>query len=663
MHTMLRDLRLAFHFSVLVFLAILFVSCSGGKGQAPLSWSVRFISLGAEVHFDSTNQRKIRQVRVLNTTETGEFVVAQLNLRDYPRTTESLYFRWENGMEYRFEVRDESGDTSTQTLRAPQSDRQGALEIAIPYGTAAKEKFGDSDSTVTLSDESLALQDSDITMTLLLRNGLRAPVRFELNLDIPYPLQVVKVPEDFGAKPVGEMPNLAPHENGRGMRRLSASGEFTVESEVWYHQVELHIPAEPLPDSTRIAARVIFKTADGESWERQTSVSLRSATIDEIAAHISIEDVFMPTDEAGIFDSRQRPNVISYPQPVFGRLGKWLGVQTERSDYFQPITYQSVRLRNDGENTIHLLVSSVNLDTKSRRPVPFLIPPDEFNAGTNRSFAFVSLAPRSAANVPLPIFFNPSITRETASRGFKGRGSYEREIEVKVWGSATTVLRATKPLHILTPDRRALVVTVCAFAGTVAGFILFFGYHQAIFSCFSTKQLILVSLFGTTIFVCVSVPSTLVANLISALLGPASFLVTGLINEMLYYALLTALLTLIPKPGVITLVSLVRLLLGGVVLGLFNPTTLVYTGVSILLLEAGFKIARNGRHLLPLALVFGVCDAIAVGVDFQLSMTLYRLFYADWYIVARCVIDGFIYTFVGVLLGKRLGWGLWRVTE
>ena len=197
----------------------------------------------------------------------------------------------------------------------------------------------------------------------------------------------------------------------------------------------------------------------------------------------------------------------------------------------------------------------------------------------------------------------------------------------------------------------------------MGGLVLFLGYHRSIFSRFTTKRLILIALFGTTIFITVSIPSTLLANLISALLGPASFLVTGLVNEMLYYALLTTLLMLVPKPGVITLVSLVRLLLGGVVLGLFNPTTLVYTGVSILLLEAGFKIARNGRHLLPLALAFGVCDSIAVYVDFQISMTLYRLFYAEWYIISRCVIDGFIYTFVGVFLGKRLGWGLWRVAE
>ena len=663
MHSIFRDSRPAFYPFVLLFLVIVFANCSGGKEQVPLPWEVRFVSLGSEIHFGSTNRRKIRQIRVLSAIGAEEFVVAQLRLDSLPRTMEPLHFRWENGIEYRFEVQDELGETSTKTLQAPRSGRQGTIEIAIPYGTVAKDGLGAPDSAPTSSDESLVLQGSSIIMTLLVRNGLRAPVEFEVDVEIPRPLQALEVPEILGAKEGVGMSNSAPDGDGDKTSRFFASGRFTVESEVWYRQVELYVPAESLPDSARISGHALFKTPDGESWERQTSVSLRSETIDEIAAFISIEDVFMPTDEAGIFDARQQPDVISYPQPAFGRLGKWLGVKTEQSDYFQPITYQSVRLRNSGESAIHLLVSAVNLDTKRGAPAPFLAPPDEFNAGTNRSFAFVSLAPQSAADVPLPIFFNPSIAQERASRGFKGKGSYQREIEVKIWGSDTTVLRATRPLHITTPNRGALIVTVSAFASTIAGLILFCGYHQSIFSRFSTKQLILVALFGATIFVCVSIPSTLLANLIAALLGPASFLVTGLINEMLYYALLTALLMLIPKPGVIALVSIVRLLLGGVVLGLFSPTTLVYTGVTILLLEAGFKITRNGQRLLLLAVVFGLCDAIAVYVDFQMSMTLYRLFFADWYIIARCMADGFIYTFVGVLLGRRLGWGLWRVAE
>ena len=173
------------------------------------------------------------------------------------------------------------------------------------------------------------------------------------------------------------------------------------------------------------------------------------------------------------------------------------------------------------------------------------------------------------------------------------------------------------------------------------------------------------------------VPSTLFLNLVRAILGPVSVLLTGLINETLYYALLTALLIYItgdPRnaettnhvrvkgSGVILLVSAVRLLLGGVTFGLFTPMAIVYTGTSVLLLETGFLLVRH-RNLLTWAVVLGICDALSVYVDFQLSILFYRLFYADWYIVLRILIEGFVYTFIGVLLGARLGRGLWRVAE
>ena len=173
------------------------------------------------------------------------------------------------------------------------------------------------------------------------------------------------------------------------------------------------------------------------------------------------------------------------------------------------------------------------------------------------------------------------------------------------------------------------------------------------------------------------VPSTLFLNLIRAVLGPFSVLLTGLINETLYYALLTALLIyisgdpenaevtnrkLVKGSGVILLVSAVRLLLGGVTFGLFTPMAIVYTGTSVLLLETGFLCVRR-RSLLTWAVVLGVCDALSVYVDFQLSILFYRLFYADWYIILRILIEGFVYTFIGVLLGGRLGRGLWRVAD
>lgn len=636
----------------------------------PVAWAATFFPLGAKVEFDAAIRESVQKVVAFDSEGN---LVAQLDLGGYSRSTESLYFRWEKGEIYQFRVRYNNGESATQSVQAPQTDPRGAIEIAIPYGTIEATNTTDPSvgtalnvaPDVSAQKASLVLQGIEMTATVLIRNGLEAPVNFDVVFQVPASFRVL--PND----PVWDNEGVVVNSDASEGAILSyrSSGKFTVESEVWYSQLTLKIPDEVLPNDTQSHGYVLFKNALGDKWERSVTTPLRSTSLDEIAGQLRIDDIMMPTDLSGLADPRQRPDAISSPRPLLGGLGKWFGAKAVPTDEFQPIAYQTVHIHNGGREMVHAIVTSMNRDTKSGNPVPFLSPPDAVNAGTDRSLAFVSLAGESTTPVPLPIYLNPLSQQH---QDFIGEGQYERAIEVKIWGSDATALRATRPLLIVTPNLHALLVTSLVTVVTGLGIGLLLCFHSQLFTRFSTKQLILISLFGTTIFIAVNVPSTLLTNLISALLGPISSLVTGLINEMLYYALLTTLLMLIPKFGVITLVTAVRLLLGGVTLGLLTPTILLHAVTAVLLLEVGFQIARKitldsgaigGASLLTLALIFGLCDALTVYIDFQLSMTLYRLFYADWYILTRILVDGFTYTFIGVLLGKRLGSGLWRVAE
>ena len=656
-----------------LFFCLCYLACAPKSGeQIPVSWAATFFPLGAQIDFDATIRENVQKVTVLDPE--GR-LVAQLDLGGYARSTESLYFRWEKRSSYRFEVMYKNGESIAQTVQAPQADPRGAIEIAIPYGTIEVNKTVDTsvDTNIGVSPAisaqkaSLILQGVEMTATVLVRNGLEAPVTFQVVLQVPASFQVLP------HNPVwdSEVKEAAPNSSGIGEAVLSyrSSGKFTVESEVWYSQLTLKIPDEPLPKDAQISGHVFFENVSGDWWKQSVTTPLRSASLDEIVGQLRIEDITMPTGPNGISDPRQRSDTISSPRPLLGGLGKWFGAKASPTDEFEPVAYQTVHIHNQGKNTIHAIVASMNRYAQAEEPVPFLSPPDAVNAGTDRSLAFVSLTGESTTPVALPIYLDPLAQQH---QDFTGEGQYERAIEVKIWGSDATALRATRPLLIVTPNLHALLVTSLVVIVTGLGIGLLLCFNQQLFTRFSTKQLILISLFGTTIFIAVNVPSTLLTNLISALLGPISSLVTGLINEMLYYALLTSLLMLIPKFGVITLVTAVRLLLGGVTLGLLTPPILLHAVTAVLLLEVGFQIARKitldsgaigGANLLALALIFGLCDAFTVYIDFQLSMTLYRLFYAGWYILTRILVDGFTYTFIGVLLGKRLGSGLWRVAE
>ncbi len=652
--------------SLLIFL----FSCASTPQDEMLSWEVTFFSLGAKVQFSAE-----APIQRLNAFNADGVRIAQLSFPTPPRQIEPLYFEWREGETYRFEATLLTGSVESRTVTAPRSYTQGSLEIAIPYGTATESDIG---GTFDGNQKALVLQESEMTATVLVRNG-NVPATFDLQLCLPTTLTVVRLPEGWKNETIGsEM-------------CLSTTGVFKVASEVWYRELVLRTSEGIETGVQEISGTVRFTTDTGQVWEQQAVVELQVATIPEIAERLSIESVVMPTDATGTADPRQRADTISYARPFF----RWFG--TPQTNAFEPTTYQTVRLRNDGEATIHVVVSSGNLDINNGETIPFLAPPETVNGGINQSVAFASLAAGVVTEIPLPVYFHPIYIR----RGKPEQaipGEYQRDITVKVWGSDATVLREKRPLHLIVPNQQALLISLLAILCSSVGFAVVLRLHKRIFAGFTTKQIIVIALFGTTIFVGVMVPSTLFLNLIRAVLGPISVLLTGLINETLYYALLTALLIYIsgnPErttdtstrhtyrgrqntdaatlefsdvkrrsngSGVILLVSAVRLLLSGVTFGLFTPMAIVYTGTSVLLLETGFLFVR-GRNILAWAVVLGVCDAIAVYVELQLSMLFYRLFYADWYIVLRILIEGFVYTFIGVLLGARLGQGLWRVAD
>jgi hypothetical protein len=648
-----------------MLLLVFLISCASTPKEESFSWKVTFFSLGAKVQFNT--EAPIQRLSAFNA---DGVMVAQLNFPVPPRQTESLYFEWSEAETYRFEATLSTGSVNVQKVTAPHVYTQGNLEIAIPYGTA---KQSDLKNALESEQKALVLYGSEMTATILVTNG-NVPTTFDLKLCLPETLTVVHLPTDWKSETIDKE------------TCLSTTGRLNIASEVWYRELVLRISAVDRTRSQEISGTVRFTTDSGQAWEQQATVQLQIATIPEVTERLSIESIEMPTDATGTADPRQREDTFYYARPLF----RWLG--TSQTNAYEPITYQTVQLRNAGEETIHVVVSSINTDTKSGGTIPFLAPPETANGGTNRSVAFASLPGGVVTEIPLPIYFHP-VYIEQGKPEQAIPGEYVRDITVKVWGSDATILREKRPLHLIVPNQQALFISLLAIIGSSIGFAVVLRFHERIFAGFTTKQIIVIALFGTTVFVAVMVPSTLFLNLISAVLGPISVLLTGLINETLYYALLTALLIYIngdPEnttgvltarinknpatpwrtnarrhssgSGVILLVSAVRLLLSGVTFGLFTPMAIVYTGTSVLLLETGFLFVRR-RHILAWAVVLGICDAIAVYVDFQLSILFYRLFYADWYIVLRILIEGFAYTFIGVLLGARLGKGLWRVAD
>lgn len=182
------------------------------------------------------------------------------------------------------------------------------------------------------------------------------------------------------------------------------------------------------------------------------------------------------------------------------------------------------------------------------------------------------------------------------------------------------------------------------------------------------KGAITVALFAALSFGGITLPTTLLGDLLHVFLGPFSGLFTGVLSGVLQYLLVVSLLVLFRAPGVLSLMYLVKYMLSGLMFGHFTPLGLLSLCVNIVILEAvlyfsGFyrKKELGKRYLLLVSVLLGVGDALITFINMQQMMFFYRLYYADWYLALYMLVNGVLYSSIGAWLGAKTGSKLQQV--
>ena len=349
------------------------------------------------------------------------------------------------------------------------------------------------------------------------------------------------------------------------------------------------------------------------------------------------------------------------------------GASNLEVEALHPVTYMKLIVNNPSEQQKLVVITTRLLDAHSREPVAGLFTPgttgEDKDAGSmggheDKLVAFAALTGESRQAVQLPVYAN-----EQALAG----GQYILRVIMED-EFAPPVVQETV-LTVVKKDWKALAVIGVAAAALLIGALLAVRHIRSVLATMKTRWLVTVALFGAAAFAVVTVPSTLLNDFFHILMGPFGFIVTGLFNSIMLYMMIIALVILIPRPGVIALMIIVRLLLGMLAFGQISPILLLSYGINALLLETFMYGSGLYRYLQSadaaaglswykiacLALICGVADSIATYVSLQGLSVLYRMYYADWYIYMLLLINGFLYTAIGAVCGVRLGSRLCRV--
>ena len=603
------------------------------RPPAPEIASVQFVPTGVKLRFSEPT----RLLRLILKDGRGNLVADQ-RYSNVKREQMDLPLAWAPGSAYKIEAFS-SGGRAAMAITSPVAERVSGLwvELLAPYD-GLRQNDGGRAWGLAGTSSSVMPADGFTTCALVLKNHFDHPVKISGRIELPTGFLV-----DGAAKTA-----IAP--DGAGQKVIRIAPRSLREQEVFCHTFRLKPPA--VPEASIRAEVECLSGLKRLNYTRR--IDLRPLSGAELASLISISQPRLPTGKDGFFDRRKQMDTIHY-RPAFLRdLCLWLGLADGRLQYWLPFTYQSLLIKNNSGHHLGLVIKSriESLHTHAV-PKPFQ-PPNVFSGALRDDSVAVSLTlgPNARAKAVLPVF----VTAPPVA------GTYRRVIKLYPMGSQTAIADLKYPLYVKRLDLNALCFTALSGFLSLAAFAVFAFKFRSLLSNLKVRWLVVISLFGSLTFVGVNLPLRIFGSLIYGLLGPFSVVVLGFFNDLLYFTLLVAVVRLIPRPGVVSLITLVRYFLSIMLTGGFHLSDFFYVGSSLAVKEGAFWLAGvtrkggkfrwNWLDTLQLALLLGLGDAFLNASSLYIHMVLFRLYFADWFIWLNVIVNGQIYTMIGVFLGR-----------
>jgi len=480
------------------------------------------------------------------------------------------------------------------------------------------------------------------------------------------------LPAGQGAKPVGEAGQHAfSVVSGAQMKahivlRLAAPGEAVVEFGGTEYTVRTTVPGErkilTLPVSIDGPSELLIR---GAGLVRQTTLQPTVVDSESARASLHLDSVVFPADESGDPEPARPVGRVTLPAAWWQALLQKTGVGYRAQDPYGPWSFQAAHLFNHSTQPLNVVVSARVLDASGQPAAAFQPRLRDRQGDTGEVSGLLRVPARANAMARLPFYVDPGQLPE-------GPSEWTQEIRVTPLGSSEVLWVQRRVLQVQRGSTWISLGFLVGLLGGLLGMVLVPMKTSDWLRELRTADLVTVAVFATLSFL-ISGASALLAAAASALLGPFAVFATNFADDVLRYALLATLITLLPRPGVATLTVLLTWLMRGVALGSFSPTDAITIGTQVFWLEGGLwlvGITRSSTWLegsalarwLRLGSAFSVASVMTSLTGLAMAMVLYRLYYAPWYVAAVVAGPGFLYVWLACGMGTRFAHSL-RLVE
>jgi len=400
---------------------------------------------------------------------------------------------------------------------------------------------------------------------------------------------------------------------------------------------------------------------------KKISKNIHSISLDEIKSKIyfSEEGVYpVENDKHETIMKKELKNNIRLKQNVSDLLHRFIGSEEE---YDSPAGLAYGVIKNNSKFDIPLHVKFAVLDDKENEITYFrgedLQKDEELKTVPETNMVINS---KGNSEIKMPIFADIYSVKA---------GKYKGQMQISFFGSNCKIFTRQFDLYVNKESQLQGIIGITAVALSIFCMVLICVKNKKWIRNLKTSEVMFIALFSTVKFALVDITYFVMGDVLRGILGPLGpfmHIITGIFWDLINSLFLVTMIALVPKPGVIIISTIVRLILKGVAFGDFNPVSILlmlsYAAIAEgMLYLSGFingkrKLNTNFKVFITLGVVFGIQNCYSTYTFYYIWMYLYRLFYPDWYINISAIFS-VIYSILGSIGGVYLGKKLKKVID
>ena len=394
-------------------------------------------------------------------------------------------------------------------------------------------------------------------------------------------------------------------------------------------------------------------------------LSTQAVPLDDLRAQLSVGALRFPAEVNGAPELARPAGRVTLPSVWWRAVQGALGLGVRPRDSGLPWAYQAIPVTNHGPVAVNLSLSARVLGADGEPAAPFR-PDNRGGESPNGAVTALLRVPAGGEAVAvLPVYVDEELLRQ-------GRGqTYTRRVEVSALGQSTPLVVIEAPLHVSYGSAAASLGLLVGLVSAGLGLRQLRREGPAWLGEPPTSTLLTISLFAAVAFL-FNAASLLIGVGVATVLGPFSPLLTGLIDGAARAAMLATLLTLHPRPGVAGLYLLTQALLSAFTFGRIGLIELLFVAKRLFWVELflrAFGLTTDPswrdeprlRRWARLAAALCCAEVVSEATSLMLSVALYRLFLADWYVVMMLLGPALGYTAVACALAVPFAESLRRI--